>query len=140
MQVISVPRQLGTLIIVHLLGCFDTFSYSKSFFWYAIDTNLFPLESTNPKKNCQTLDAYQMFEWIIVLLFTSKLSTCLYPNYPGTKTSRRQFGYKEVDDSVPPKIIITNSSSDIWKSSRVRNFFQDCWTQVGTGWYQWHTR
>ena len=105
--------QFSTLVIVYLFRRFSTSFFSKSFFWYAVDTNLFPLESTNPKKNCQTLDAYQMFEWIIVLLFTSKLSTCLYPNYPGTKTSRRQFGYKEVDDSVPPKIIITNSSSDI---------------------------
>ena len=96
-----------------LVWTFQYFFFFKSFFWYAVDTNLFPLESTNPKKNCQTLDAYQMFEWIIVLLFTSKLSTFLYPNYPGTKTSRRQFGYKQVDDSVPPKIIITNSSSDI---------------------------
>ena len=26
------------------------------FFWYAVDTNLFRLGSTNPKKNSQTLD------------------------------------------------------------------------------------
>ena len=28
------------------------------FFWYAVDTNLFRLGSTNPKKNSQTLDAF----------------------------------------------------------------------------------
>ena len=27
------------------------------FFWYAVDTNLFRLGSTNPKNNSQTLDA-----------------------------------------------------------------------------------
>ena len=32
------------------------------FFWYAIDTKLFRLGSTNPKKNSQTLDDLVMFD------------------------------------------------------------------------------
>ena len=32
--------------------------FSKSFFWYAIVPNQSPIESTNPKKNFQTLDTF----------------------------------------------------------------------------------
>ena len=44
------------------------FSFSKFFFWYAVDINLFRLESTNPKINSQTLDTFQMSEWSICLV------------------------------------------------------------------------
>ena len=46
-------------VLLLLFGWFGTF-FSKSFFWYAVNTNLFPLvkESTNPKKNSQTMDAF----------------------------------------------------------------------------------
>ena len=60
-------RCFGTLLddLVH-------FFFSKLFFWHVVDTNQFWLESTNPKKNSQTLDAFQMSEWFICY--------CLWPN------------------------------------------------------------
>ena len=77
-------RCLGFKLFQSLLDDSVHFLFSKSFFWYAVHTNLFRLGSTNPKKSTQTLDAFQMSEQsIIVYLFGTESSICLGPKHPG---------------------------------------------------------